>query len=473
MLFITRLVMIGLLSVGITAATTAQAGNQMFTAEWYTESFGNERTGGTGASEFYSKWGIPEGVQCNRYWPRCPFQSTPTDGAGNFDPLGNLKGATTPYPPPVQCAPWANWQGSGTTARPAKGDTVFTTMKNNAVPPLYRNYKFFTASTAMAQPNSTYCNATSTSLGGFPAKGTATMSGKTAPGVQMLGKPVAGTWTAVTTNASTGNDGFAFAAAPAQHQAGVRAGQGNRATVTHPTLGTYTTVGSARSGRVGDFQNIYPYIYSYTYATLRNDAGVFGKGAGPGNATFTYGKGDATVIIKEGAAKFGGTMRMLGAYTTKVCYFRQGGCSLGEQNWRYEAVGATGNVTTGGALASGYEATFQAYYYHTALMQKSTVMVEGERFPWTTGSVTVLATGRGPHKTVHYGQGYDNRDPITGKGTVQLVTPVLTRWLQPCCNFETGGVGILRIKFVPEPQTWAILAAGISLLGVGARMRKR
>jgi hypothetical protein len=40
MLFITRLVMIGLLSVGITAATTAQAGNQMFTAEWYTESCG-------------------------------------------------------------------------------------------------------------------------------------------------------------------------------------------------------------------------------------------------------------------------------------------------------------------------------------------------------------------------------------------------------------------------------------------------
>jgi len=106
-------------------------------------------------------------------------------------------------------------------------------------------------------------------------------------------------------------------------------------------------------------------------------------------------------------------------------------------------------------------------------MQKSTIDVQGERFPWTTGSVTLKATGRGPHKTVHYAQGYDNRNPITHKGTIQLVTPVLTRWLQPCCKFETGGVGFLKIKFVPEPQTWALLLAGVSLLGVGYRMRGR
>ena len=49
MLFINRLVMIGLLSVGITAATTAQASVQLFTAEWYTESFGNECKGNADA----------------------------------------------------------------------------------------------------------------------------------------------------------------------------------------------------------------------------------------------------------------------------------------------------------------------------------------------------------------------------------------------------------------------------------------
>jgi hypothetical protein len=46
---------------------------------------------------------------------------------------------------------------------------------------------------------------------------------------------------------------------------------------------------------------------------------------------------------------------------------------------------------------------------------------------------------------------------------------VLTRWLQPAYNSETGGIGILKIKFVPEPQTWAMLVAGVSLLAVGYR----
>jgi hypothetical protein len=289
-----------------------------------------------------------------------------------------------------------------------------------------------------------------------------------------LGNPITGTWTAM---AST-TGGFSFAAAPVNGNGGLRTGQGSR----HQTpWGAYTTA-SARSGQRGDFQNIYPYIYSYTYATLRNDAGAFGVGKGPGNAVLTYGNGDATIIIKQGKAKFGGTMRMLGAFTTKVCYFRHGGCSIrgrngrAGNNWRYDAVGAKA-YTTGGptmALKSGYLATYRVYLYHPGpTMQRSTLSVEGERFPWTTGSVTLTATGRGPHKTVHYAHGYDNRTPTSGEGTIQLVSPLLTRWLQPCCNFETGGIGILRIKFVPEPQTWVMLVAGVSLLAVGTRMRRR
>jgi hypothetical protein len=175
-------------------------------------------------------------------------------------------------------------------------------------------------------------------------------------------------------------------------------------------------------------------------------------------------------------------MRMLGALTTKVCYFRDGGCSRGENNWRYESIGASANLTststgTGSStmLLSGIEVTYKGYYYHTALMKRSTVQVEGERFPWTTGSVTVKATGRGPHKTVHYAQGFDNRNTTTSlrKGTIQLVTPVLTRWMQPAANYETGGIGILRIKFIPEPQMWMMLVAGASLLAVGSRLRGR
>jgi hypothetical protein len=51
----------------------------------------------------------------------------------------------------------------------------------------------------------------------------------------------------------------------------------------------------------------------------------------------------------------------------------------------------------------------------------------------------------------------------------------MTRWLVTGTefDFETAGIGILRIKFVPEPQMWATLLAGILLLGVATRMRAR
>jgi len=89
MLFINRLVLIGLLGAGITVATTAQAAVKLFTAEWYTESFGNECDGtalngsgymvspGGGADtkctrvtpDFskYSVFAVPMGFQCNVY----------------------------------------------------------------------------------------------------------------------------------------------------------------------------------------------------------------------------------------------------------------------------------------------------------------------------------------------------------------------------------------------------------------------
>jgi hypothetical protein len=129
-------------------------------------------------------------------------------------------------------------------------------------------------------------------------------------------------------------------------------------------------------------------------------------------------------------------------------------------------------VVTKGHQVIWMEAGYFSCFWYPSMSCRELV---GARFPWTTGSVTVTAVGRGPHKTVHYAHGYDNRNTTTpnGIGTIQLVTPVLTRWLQPCCNFETGGIGILQIKFVPEPQTWMMLVAGASLLCVGARMRGR
>jgi hypothetical protein len=440
---INRLLWVGLLSLGIGAATTAQAGNQLFEASWTVKSQGNEcsiaASGaspgpycGKGASESdaYGAFGMPQGIQCNPDQPRCPFDSTPTDGSGVFDPLGGS---------PIMaryCAPWTDWQGKGTSARPAKGATVTTGGKNQQpIPPLYRNPKFFTSG---GEPHTTFCSSHST--GATPGD----------KGLVQAGQPIEGKWGAVTTGAP-GIGGFTFAAAPAG-AAGLRT-----------------------TGQVGEFAAIYPYVYSYTYATLRNDAGVFGAGKGPGSFSLPYTVNANTVariVVKQGAAKFGGTMQMLGQLTTKVCYYRNGGCSIGTNDWRYEAIGAAA-YTSGGVVTRGYPVSPPPAYYCTLTCPYSSSKVTGVRFPWTTGSVTVTATGRGPHKTVHYAKGFDNRTPTSGKGTIQMVSPTLTRWLQPAVNFETGGVAILRVKFVPEPQTWVMLVAGASLLCVGARMKGR
>ncbi len=117
-----------------------------------------------------------------------------------------------------------------------------------------------------------------------------------------------------------------------------------------------------------------------------------------------------------------------------------------------------------GVLTDPYTVMYSAVYYHTLLMQQSTVRVISSRFPWTTGSVTVTATGRGPNNTIERRQGFDNR--VAGVGTVQLVSPIITKWLQPSANFEKGGIAILRIAFVPEPAGTLMLVAGLSLLGM-------
>ena len=446
---IRALLLPGLLSFAVAAATTAHAGNQLFEASWTVKSFGNECSladptpgpyCGNGALEstFYSAFGIPQGIQCNPNQPRCPFKSTPTNGTGMFAPLGGSRVRA------LFCAPWLNWQGNGTTARPAKGRTFWTdngTGDWRRVPPLYRNPAFFTSG---GEPNTTFCTATSTG---------ATPGGK---GRVQAGDPITGVWSATTTGTQKG--GFNFLAAR-ENGAGIRT-----------------------TGRVGDFPAIDANVYSYTYAALRNDAGFFGPGRGPGDFSVVNKAGGVTVARlknKAGAAKFGGTMRMFGALTSKACYYRNGGCSIDKRHWRYDAIG-TYAPTQNGVVTGGYVVFNEVYYYYCAptippYFCATTPSIEGSRFPWTTGSVTVTAVGRGPHKTVHYAHGYDNRNKTTpsGRGTIQMVSPVLTRWLRPGANFETGGIGILRIKFLPEPQAWTILAAGVALLYLGYRMRVR
>jgi hypothetical protein len=97
-------------------------------------------------------------------------------------------------------------------------------------------------------------------------------------------------------------------------------------------------------------------MYRYTYATLRNRTGFFGPGKGPGDFSVKRGyRGRAKV--KQGAAKFGGTMTMLGALTSKALLFVDPGVlnyfyALGENNWRYDLIG-TSAPTKSGVVTNG------------------------------------------------------------------------------------------------------------------------
>ena len=274
----------------------------------------------------------------------------------------------------------------------------------------------------------------------------------------MNGAPVEGLQTVTTTGSS-----FKFAAAfPAPHAAGMRR----------------TTVGSF----VGEF----PYLYSYTYADLRNDAGDFGVGKGffsaaaaPSTLQFKNKAGGtyvATAKVTRGANRFGGVMKLLGSYTTKVCYFYAGGCGLGYGTWAYESIGAAGfkdSKVGSPVVTASHTTNFSFTYYNTALGTIAKYDIVAQRFPWTTGTVTVNATLRGPHKTFEQRKGFDNR--VGGVGTVQLVSPILTQWLAQAANapqFETGGVAVMQVKFLPEPGVLVGLVCGLSMLVGLARSRR-
>ncbi len=464
--------LLGLISLGFLASVgavpRAQAGVQMYNGSWVAESFGNDRvkatlTGGThdgtGASEFFSVFGMPQGILCNPGIPRCNFAASPTS-MGVFQP--NPKN-------PANCIPLTKTTGTGgpwtTSVRPAKGGTAKTLVTTpmgftflNPLPsaPRYRNPFFFTAGGA---PKGTACTAYTTVL-----MGNATMPLTTndpARGVVMKGKPLTGMGLVSTFAAGPGG-AFTFAAAPA-------------------TPGTGST--GFRRTTTGEFNNIPPYLYSYTYATLRNASGFFSQGGGffttgatPTMASIPYltgmGAKVATVNVTAGPNRFGGVMRLLGQLTTKVCYYRNGGCSLGGNNWLYQYIGESAPVGGNGVVNAPYNKTHMVNYYHTALMVVSKLTVKARRFPWTTGTATVKAF-RGPHKTIEKRAGYDSRTSTSGQGQIQLVSPILTTWFQNCCKFETGGVAVLRLEFLPEPRYWMMLVGGLSLLGVLYRFRGR
>jgi hypothetical protein len=227
----------------------------------------------------------------------------------------------------------------------------------------------------------------------------------------------------------------------------------------------------------GSFSAYFPYIYSYTYADLKNAAGNFFGGGGPGNFAYQINVGGvvAEMVIKQGANRFGGTMQLLGYFYSHGGYFRNGGLSIGSFQWLFSKVGGMGYYIGTGtakvATAPG-TATDSFTLKHTKLMQTGTSDVIAHYIGWTTGTVTVTAVKRGPFPSVMQRKGYDYRTS-KGAGKIQLVSPLLTAWRFPGANTETNAVGFLKLNFTPEPASWMMLFAGASLLGLLYRVQRR
>jgi hypothetical protein len=226
----------------------------------------------------------------------------------------------------------------------------------------------------------------------------------------------------------------------------------------------------------GSLPQYAPYNYLSTYASgARNDNAFFGPGFGPGRRTLTFPAGAgpaARVAISPGANQFGGTMRLLGAMGAKRAHRYKNKAFVGTSLYSFEALGRECTIS---CYATGAQSNFQSHRYQTVMGKATTAHITALGLPWTTGAVSITATA-GPFPTFFRRSGYDHRT-ARGLGTIQLVAPQLARWEFPNrsgpWDRHTGAIGILRIKFAPEPSGWMVLVAGVSFLSVAYRRRMR
>jgi hypothetical protein len=208
-----------------------------------------------------------------------------------------------------------------------------------------------------------------------------------------------------------------------------------------------------------------PFQFEIEYADLKNDSGAFSNGGGPGGFTVLRSLSDiAKVRVTAGTNQFGGTMRLLGQYRTNRGVL-SASTSVAATPWYLQYIGA-GTETANGKVTAGLTAKgmiFRTYHY-SQMFGYSPRSVTVSVFPWTTGTAEVTALS-GPQATVLKRIGYDNRTP-NGAGTVQMVSPALTRWKNLYSDYHTGSIGVMKLVFVPEPEAGLMLAAGISALGL-------
>jgi hypothetical protein len=196
--------------------------------------------------------------------------------------------------------------------------------------------------------------------------------------------------------------------------------------------------------------------YTLTTAELENNVGLFSAGRGPGSFSFVpaLGWGSTRAVVAAGKKQFGGVMGLVGKFGT-----RNAGRTLGGGRW-YGRFPDWGVQVAGGSYAemTTVEGTFS--FTSPEVEYKSIAVVTG--FPWTTGRVSVSAAGGSGFPTRLVRSGYDNRTP-GGGGTIQMVTPRLTHW---AAGSHWGDIAVLRVQFAPEPESWLLLAAGLSLVAV-------
>ena len=238
---------------------------------------------------------------------------------------------------------------------------------------------------------------------------------------------------------------------------------------TFPTAYSTPTFQKKPIGGVpgGSFSYYPPYIYSYSYADLKNAAGNFFAGGGPGNFTHAATAGGVaagTLTTINGGVKYGGTMRLLGQYRTHFAYSNPPGNSVGTDPWLISWLG-NGTVTGGGGVVVK-TLMDTGTNKHTVLLQTNTNYITASAMPWTTGTAKARAT-RGPFFTNFQRSGYDSRT-AAGAGNIQLVSPMLTHWRTPAggVDYETASIGKMTLTFAPEPTSAMLLVAGVSVLGL-------
>jgi hypothetical protein len=222
-----------------------------------------------------------------------------------------------------------------------------------------------------------------------------------------------------------------------------------------------------------------PYAFDVQYTDLSNEPGTFRDGGGIGNFTWTERTGMAQtgwikhgkVVVAEGPNQFGGTMKMLGTFFSNEGFYYKGHLSVAKFTWLFQYHGAGAITSLYGDVSQPGIVSKHADIYTTLNGNTYLSRVFGKMFSWTTGTVSVTAT-HGPFPTVLARHGFDNRN-AAGSGEIQMVTPMITRWVWLAGNYETASIGHLRLSLTPEPQEWMMLGAGISMLGLLYRSNRR